>query len=101
IAALDPAQLLQSLLERREADLHARIVRSPGHEHADAAHLLGLLRARRERPRGCCAAEERNEFAPPHVWHGLSSLPFWRELMSYSTSRSACRRAVGASLGQT
>ena len=29
---------------------HVRIVRSCGHEHADAPHPLGLLRARRERP---------------------------------------------------
>jgi len=44
--------------------------------------------------------EEQPEHRP-HVWHGLSSLPFWREPMSYSTSRSACRRALGESLGQT
>ena len=28
------------------------------HEHADAPHPLGLLRARRKRPRGCCAADQ-------------------------------------------
>jgi superfamily II DNA or RNA helicase len=33
------------------------VVRGCVHEHADAAHPLGLLRARHERPRGCRAAE--------------------------------------------
>jgi hypothetical protein len=36
------------------------------HEHADAVHPLALLRVRCERPRGCHAAEERDEFAPLH-----------------------------------
>jgi hypothetical protein len=31
---------------------------------ASVNSTLGLLRARRERPCGCCAAEERNELAP-------------------------------------
>src|SRR5205823_7458311 len=31
-----------------------------------------LLPARRERPRGRRAADERDEFAPPHVRHGAS-----------------------------
>jgi hypothetical protein len=35
-------------------------------EHADAAHPLGLLRPRRERPREGRAAEQRDEKAPPH-----------------------------------
>ena len=34
-------------------------------EHANAPHPLRLLRARRERPRRC-AAEKRDELAPPH-----------------------------------
>jgi hypothetical protein len=29
-------------------------------------HTAGLLRARRERPRGCRAADERDEIATPH-----------------------------------
>src|SRR5262249_33120843 len=36
------------------------------HEHPDAPHALCLLRARRERPPGGCAAEQRDEPAPPH-----------------------------------
>ena len=44
-----------------------RIVRGCGHEHADAPHPLGLLRARGERPRSRRAAEKRDELAPSHV----------------------------------
>src|SRR5262249_35208016 len=36
------------------------------HQHADASHRPGLLRARRERPCRRRAAEERDEFAPSH-----------------------------------
>ena len=42
-----------------------QIVRTRGMEHADPPHSIGLLRARRERPRSCRAAEERDELAPP------------------------------------
>jgi hypothetical protein len=38
---------------------------SRAHDHADPPHPLGLLRARRERPRGC-TAQQRNERAPFH-----------------------------------
>jgi len=46
------------------AGLSLGIVRSHVHEHADAPHLLWLLRARREWPRHR-AAEQRYEIAPP------------------------------------
>ena len=67
VAADGPAQLLQPLQERREAGLTFRIVRGRGHEHADAPHPLGLLRARRERPRAAAPPSSRDELAPPHV----------------------------------
>jgi hypothetical protein len=38
-------------MERCDAGLSFRIVRSHVHERADAAHAVRLLRARRERPR--------------------------------------------------
>src|SRR5262249_17598873 len=57
IAALCPAELLKSLTQRRDAGLPYRIVRGEWHEHADAPHTLGLLRARRERPSGRRSAE--------------------------------------------
>ena len=39
------------------------------HEHADAPHPLGLLRARRQRPRRRRAAEQRDELAPSSFDH--------------------------------
>jgi hypothetical protein len=45
------------LQEYRDAGLLFRIIRSCVHEYADAPHALGLLRARRERPRHRRAAE--------------------------------------------
>jgi hypothetical protein len=66
VAAVGPAQLLQPLQERRDAGLCLPIVGGEVHQHADASHPIGLLRPRRERPRGCRAAEERDEFASFH-----------------------------------
>jgi hypothetical protein len=42
------------------------IVRRERHEHVDAPHPLALLRARRERPSYCRAAEKCDELAPFH-----------------------------------
>jgi hypothetical protein len=70
VAAINPAQLLQALQECREASLALRIVRRQAHEHANASHLLRLLRARRERPRGR-ADEKRDELAP--LYHSITS----------------------------
>src|SRR5262245_4582263 len=42
-------------------------------EH-DAPHPLALLHPRRERPRGCRAAEQRDELAPPDLRvHSITS----------------------------
>src|SRR6516225_3786878 len=60
------SQLLQSLQESRIADLRLRIVRDVEHEETDAAHALGLLRPRRQRPSGRRAAEKGDELAPLH-----------------------------------
>src|SRR5215813_8114541 len=46
--------------------------RSRAHDHADASHPLGLLRARRERPRSRRSTEQRYELASPHVGHQAS-----------------------------
>jgi hypothetical protein len=43
-----------------------RIGRRAVHQHADAPHTVWLLRARRERPRGCRAAEHGDELAALH-----------------------------------
>jgi hypothetical protein len=66
IAAVAPSQLLQALLERRQLDLAAWIVRGPVHEHTEPPHPLGLLRARRERPHCRRAGKDGDEVAPPH-----------------------------------
>jgi hypothetical protein len=66
IAAVGPAQLLQDLLERCDAGVTFWIVRGRVHEHTDPPHLLGLLRARGERPRR--RTTENTEKRPsPHV----------------------------------
>jgi len=51
-ATFAPAQLLQISQKRRDFDSCLRIALGNLNEHADAPHPLGLLRARRERPRG-------------------------------------------------
>src|SRR5262249_52958964 len=63
--AIRPTRSLQCLEKRRQASLSLRIGRCQVHENAEAAHLLRLLRARRERPRGR-TAEQREEGAPFH-----------------------------------
>src|SRR5262245_23598736 len=63
--AVDPAQFPQPAQERRDAGSAFRIVRGGAHEHADPPHPVGLLRARRERPRSS-GADERYERASPH-----------------------------------
>ena len=50
IAAVSPAQLLQALLESREARLTLWVVGRPIHEYTDAPHPLRLLRTRYPRP---------------------------------------------------
>src|SRR5262249_31318886 len=50
VSAVAPSQLLQGLLERRQLDLTAWIVRGPVHEHTEPPHPLALLPACRERP---------------------------------------------------
>src|SRR5215831_13444490 len=59
-------------MERCDAGLSFWIVRSGAHENANAPHPLGRrLRARRERPGGSRAAEQRDELAAPH--HSITS----------------------------
>ena len=47
VTADGPARLLQSLDQRRNSRLRVWLVRRGVHQHADAPHPLGLLRARR------------------------------------------------------
>src|SRR5262249_53898696 len=66
VAAIGPTQFLQPLQERSDTGKRFRIVRGPGQQHPDAPHPLALLRARRERPSRCRAAEQRYELAALH-----------------------------------
>src|SRR5262249_38395393 len=65
VASFRPTQALQRLAERRNARLCLRIALGKAHQHADPPHPAGLLRLRRNRPRGR-AAEKRDELAPFH-----------------------------------
>src|SRR5262249_41197850 len=70
VTANTPARFLQTLQKRAYSGLKIRIVGGYGQEHADPPHRHGLLRTRRERPRGR-AAKKRDELAPTH--HSITS----------------------------
>src|SRR5262249_15392623 len=59
--------------ECREAGFCLRIVLGEAQQHANPPHSVALLRARRERPRDCRAADERDELAPPHSITSVAS----------------------------
>src|SRR6516225_3488979 len=69
ISAHRPTEMPQGLLESWFARLYLWISRREGHEHPDTTHPLGLLCARRERPRSRRATEQRDEVAPCSVPH--------------------------------
>src|SRR5262249_46559134 len=58
---LDQSQLAQAIEKKRGKD-----IRYTWAEIADLVYLPSLLRACRERPRGCRAAEQRDELAALH-----------------------------------
>ena len=101
VAAVGPAELLQRLYERGVAGLAFRIVRGRVHEHADAPHPVGLLRATGERP--CCsAAEKANEITSPHI-RAQAQGPAWYRLNEYfdraqTRHQNHCRSAQPMSL---
>ena len=66
VLAITPAEGLQCLDENLRVATVRGFSRDTVHEHADAPHLLTLLRARCERPRPC-AAEKGDELAPSHI----------------------------------
>src|SRR5690349_10956827 len=78
------------------------------HQYAHAPHPLRLLRARRERPRGCRAAEKRDELAPPIKKTrsrgtiakrvGLAKRPKPAKGLPFSSSRVGRQRPVRNSL---
>ena len=74
VTAISPAPLLQGPPERRLArSLQFRIVLGLVHQHADAPHLIALLRARAARPRNGKrrrTAKPRDELPPRFVIPG-------------------------------
>jgi hypothetical protein len=58
--------------------------RVPAGRSRDAPHPLALLRARRERQRKCCAAEQHDEFA---------MAPAWQEKIERAAQKSPTRFA--------
>src|SRR5262249_45016674 len=78
VLALGKAESPQVIEQR---DLMRRVAWS-GVEATEAINPAGLLSARRERPRGHRAAEQRDELAPPHLGH-RGSLPPWRRRSVY------------------
>src|SRR5262245_36733745 len=70
IATFDPPEILQAPAERRHAELaFGVLLRQPRNQHADAVHLLALLRTRRQRPRRR-TAEQRDDVAA--VYHSIA-----------------------------
>src|SRR5262245_46823051 len=66
VATDGPTRLLQPLQKRSVTGLPFRIIRRQMHENADPPQPVWLLRPRRERPRGPCAAKQREELAALH-----------------------------------
>src|SRR5262249_56964792 len=61
-----PSEFSEFFPECPNADAHFGIALRVGHQNPDAPYALALLRARRERPGGSRAAEQRDELAPPY-----------------------------------
>ena len=55
IAVLGPAERLETLAKCNDPSQHFGIILGVWMQECDAPHALGLLRARRERPRGRAA----------------------------------------------
>src|SRR6516165_12285198 len=67
VAALQPSEPFERLPECCDPALDGRVGFHAVHQHADAPHCAGRLRARREGPRSRRAAEQRDEVATSHV----------------------------------
>ena len=64
--ALDPAELLKSLVERGDPGLCFQVIVEIAHQHAETPYAFTLLCTGRERPDHCCATDKREELPPPH-----------------------------------
>src|SRR5262249_31354276 len=66
VAAFRPPKRLESLPECGNKGLSFPVTLGKPHQHTDPPHSVGLLRARRKRPRDSPTAENRDELAAPH-----------------------------------
>src|SRR5262249_42089825 len=66
IVALRPSELLEPLAECRNIGLLQPIALTVGHQHADAAHSIRLLRCTGTRSQGRRRAEQSEEIAAVH-----------------------------------
>jgi hypothetical protein len=64
--SVEASELSLRSLAGRIWQARRRFLCQPRNQHANAAHLLALLRPRRERPRRRRATEQRDELAPIH-----------------------------------
>jgi hypothetical protein len=62
-AAFDPAELAQVRHKSRRPRTEGRSIRA---QEPDRRQLASLLGSHSQRPRGCGAAEQADELAPPH-----------------------------------
>src|SRR5262249_16494456 len=88
VASIRPAELLKALPKYSHAGADIRIAFRNRHQHADTTNSLRLLRARRERPRGYSATNQRDELAPLHCplppvlrTKGIAHLSYGRRLL--------------------
>src|SRR5262245_23522338 len=67
-----------------------------GHDYADVAHSLTLLRARRERPRGRCPTKQRDELASFHslARHELGRLQQGTARIEMGAQGPVCAAAI-------
>jgi hypothetical protein len=65
IPALDPSQFRKPLREAGELSLSLGIVFGQAQEYAEAPQTAGILRARRSRPQGSRAGDQRDDLTSP------------------------------------
>jgi len=65
VAAIDPAEFLQSLIERIDVRLHLWIVRRESNDYSDTSYPIRLLRAHMQWPCGG-PSDKRDELSACH-----------------------------------
>src|SRR5262249_2610637 len=97
VPPVHPAQFAQPLMQRRSHRLRFHIALTDVRKHAEAAHLLALLRARDNRPRRR-AAEQRDDLAAPD--HSITSSASASSIGGMSRPRvmAVCRLMMNSNL---